>query len=76
MSASHLSERAKLIRIADKIANAHDVIHHPPANWDLKRRREYLEWTAEVVAGCRGINPQLEAAYDQILQGGRPILDS
>ncbi len=76
MSASHLSGRAKLIRIADKIANAHDVIHHPPANWDLKRRREYLMWTAEVVAGCRGINPQLEAAYDQILQEGRPILDS
>ncbi len=76
LSASHLSGRAKLIRIADKIANAHDVIRHPPANWDLRRRREYLEWTAEVVAGCRGINPRLEALYDQTLQEGRPILES
>ena len=74
--APRLSDRAKLIRIADKIANAHDVIHHPPAHWDLKRRRDYLEWTAEVVAGCRGVNARLEAAYDQTLQEGRPILEA
>jgi guanosine-3',5'-bis(diphosphate) 3'-pyrophosphohydrolase len=73
---SHLSDRAKLIRIADKIANVHDVAHHPPVHWDLKRRQTYLVWTGEVVAGCRGVNPRLEAAYDEALREGRSILES
>jgi guanosine-3',5'-bis(diphosphate) 3'-pyrophosphohydrolase len=76
MAGSHLSDRAKLIRMADKIANIQDVAHHPPVHWDLKRRRDYLEWTAEVVAGCRGVNPRLEAAYDEALREGRSILES
>ncbi len=71
---SQLSDRAKLIRMADKIANVRDVAHHPPVHWDLKRRRDYLEWTAEVVAGCRGVNPRLEAVYDEALREGRSIL--
>lgn len=73
--ASRLSDRAKLIRIADKIANIRDVTHYPPARWDLTRRREYLDWTETVVAGCRGANPRLEATYDQVLQEGRAVLE-
>jgi len=75
-NAPHLSTRAKLIRIADKIANVRDVTHHPPAHWDLARRRTYLDWTERVVAGCRGANPRLEAAYDHALREGRALLDS
>ena len=74
MAAAHLSDRAKRIRIADKIVNVHDVTHHPPAHWNLQRRQDYLEWTATVVAGCRGVNLRLEAVYDQALQEGRTIL--
>ena len=62
------------IRIADKIANVRDVTHHPPAHWDLTRRREYLDWTEQVVAGCRGVNPPLEEAYDRVLSEGRRLL--
>jgi guanosine-3',5'-bis(diphosphate) 3'-pyrophosphohydrolase len=72
--ASRLSARAKLIRIADKLANVRDIIHHPPAHWELERRRAYLEWTEAVVAGCRGISPSLEACYDRALREGREIL--
>ncbi len=75
-TASRLSDRAKLIRITDKIANVHDVTHHPPAHWDLRRRRDYLEWTAQVVAGCRGVNPRLEVLYDGVLEEGITILES
>ncbi len=74
--AARLSERAKLIRIADKIANIGDVTHHPPTHWNLVRRREYLDWTAQVVAGCRGVNPRLEAIYDRVLREGRIALES
>lgn len=69
-----LSKRAKLIKLADKICNARDVTHRPPASWPLERRQEYLEWTARVVAGCRGSNAAIEAHYDQILREGREIL--
>jgi guanosine-3',5'-bis(diphosphate) 3'-pyrophosphohydrolase len=72
--ASQLSDRAKLIRIADKIANIRDVTYRPPAQWDLARRRAYLDWTAEVVAGCRGVNTALETLYDHVLQQCRASL--
>jgi guanosine-3',5'-bis(diphosphate) 3'-pyrophosphohydrolase len=74
--APHLSARAKLIRIADKIANVRDVTHHPPAHWDLARRQAYLDWTEQVVAGCRGANPRLDAICDHVLREGRAILES
>jgi len=72
--APHLSPRAKLIRIADKIANVRDVAHHPPAHWDVIRRREYLDWTEQVVAGCRGVSAAIEALYGRVLQEGRVAL--
>ena len=63
--APHLSSRAKAIKLADKIANVQDVTDAPPANWDLARRIEYLDWTEKVVAGCRGTNAPLEKLYDE-----------
>jgi len=66
--AQALSSRAKQIKIADKICNVHDVIHTPPPNWALGRRREYLQWAAKVVEGCRGSNANLEHRFDEKLQ--------
>jgi len=60
----HLSARAKLIKIADKIANVSDLIVSPPSDWDSDRKTEYLNWSQRVVAGCRGLNEQLEALFD------------
>ena len=61
--APHLSEGAKLVKLADKICNLRDVAEHPPAKWDLARRRDYFEWAKRVVDGLRGIHPRLEAAF-------------
>ncbi len=58
------SDRAKQLKIADKICNVRDIMHHPPSHWELERRQEYLRWSTRVVAGCRGINPLLDRAYD------------
>ena len=74
--ARHLSERAKQIKLADKISNVRDVTHTPPAKWSLERRKEYLDWTEQVVAGLRGCNPGLEKLYDELLADGRTILNS
>jgi (p)ppGpp synthase/HD superfamily hydrolase len=69
--ASGLSAKAKLIKLADKIANVRDVSTTPPSEWNLERRREYLDWTRDVITGCRGVNPELEACYDEALMAGR-----
>ena len=72
--APHLSEWAKQIKLADKICNIRDVIHSPPENWSLERRLEYLDWSEQVVAGCRGCNRDLEQCYDRTLAEGRRLL--
>ena len=69
-----LSEKAKLIKLADKICNIRDVTHRPPASWPIERRQEYLDWTERVVAGCRGSQAALEAYYDLVLREGREVL--
>jgi guanosine-3',5'-bis(diphosphate) 3'-pyrophosphohydrolase len=72
--AKEASHRAKLIKLADKICNVRDVTHAPPADWSLERRSEYLDWTEQVVAGCRGASAELEAYYDRLLREGREAL--
>ena len=68
------SEAARLIRIADKTANLEDLIAAPPIDWPDERRRAMLDWTSQVVDGCRGCNPDLEARYDEALRAGRALL--
>jgi (p)ppGpp synthase/HD superfamily hydrolase len=65
-----LSHRAKLIRLADKVVNIESVVSNPPIDWTVERRRDYLNWTRKVVAGCRGCNPSLERLYDDTLRRG------
>jgi (p)ppGpp synthase/HD superfamily hydrolase len=69
--APYLSERARLIKLADKISNVRAIIETPPTGWTLERRMEYLDWTERVIAGCRGCSDPLERQYDEILARGR-----
>jgi len=62
--APHLSRAAKLVKLADKIANVRDVADHPPSEWPMERRREYFDWAKRVVDGLRGTHDVLEAAFD------------
>lgn len=72
--APSLSPPAKLIKLADKISNVHDLLYSPPHRWSLARRQRYLLWTEQVVAGLRGVNPALERRYDELLGEGRRLL--
>jgi guanosine-3',5'-bis(diphosphate) 3'-pyrophosphohydrolase len=69
-----LSDRAKLIKLGDKICNVQDVTYRPPKKWDDDQRRSYIEWTRDVVAGCRGVNPALESFYDRVVEQGLRLL--
>lgn len=69
--AAHLSEKAKKLKLADKIANVRDVTTNPPTLWFRDRIIRYLDWSEAVVAGLRGVNPKLEAVFDKELKRAR-----
>lgn len=73
-TASHKSEKARLVKIADKACNLHDLNQSPPRFWPRIQRQEYLLWSERVVAGLRGINRELEAYYDEQHARGKVIL--
>jgi len=68
----NLSDRAKKLKIADKISNIMDIKIDPPDTWPFQRKMAYLQWAQKVVAGARGLNPQLDRmfneAYDEVYQ--------
>jgi guanosine-3',5'-bis(diphosphate) 3'-pyrophosphohydrolase len=64
--AAHASERAKLVKLADKIANVRDITINPPADWSESRRLEYVNWAKQVVDKLRGANAFLEALFDAV----------
>lgn len=58
------SDRAKMIKIADKTSNLRSILNSPPGNWDERRKETYLEWARQVVGGARGVNSWLEGRFD------------
>jgi len=72
--APHLSNGARLIKLADKIDNVYDVSHDPPQDWSHERMVAYLDWAEAVVAGLRGVNVALETHFDAVLHEAREIL--
>ena len=62
--AAGLSRAAKLVKLADKIANVNDMNDAPPAGWSLERKREYFDWAKRVVDEIRGTHAGLEARFD------------
>ena len=69
--ASQLSADAVLIKLGDKISNVLDVTHSPPADWNIERRREYLDWAEAVVNNCSRVSSALETYFAQVLKEGR-----
>jgi guanosine-3',5'-bis(diphosphate) 3'-pyrophosphohydrolase len=70
-----LSERAKLVKLADKICNVFDIVAAPPADWTLERKQAYLKWAKDVVDGLRGAHPALEAIFDDVHAKGVRALE-
>lgn len=64
--AAHISDKAKLVKLADKISNLRDVIDNAPADWTLQRRQEYFDWARDVIDRVRGVHPGLEALFDEV----------
>lgn len=64
--AAHAPHGARLVKLADKIANLRDIVSSPPADWPMERRQAYFDWADTVVAALRGTNARLEALFADI----------
>ncbi|MFQ5487290.1 MAG: HD domain-containing protein [Gammaproteobacteria bacterium] len=63
-TAAAVSDKAKLVKLADKICNLRDIAISPPVGWSLARRQCYFDWAKAVIDRMRGIHPCLEAVFD------------
>ncbi len=63
--AARASAAAKQVKLADKIANLRTLQSSPPAGWDHARCLEYVGWAGRVAAGAKGVNPGLDALFDE-----------
>jgi (p)ppGpp synthase/HD superfamily hydrolase len=73
-TAPHKSPRAKALKIADKISNVRSLMISPPDRWERDRLIAYVDWAAQVVDGCRGINGRLDQLFDQTVAEARKTL--
>jgi guanosine-3',5'-bis(diphosphate) 3'-pyrophosphohydrolase len=64
--APHISRRAKLIKLAEKICDLRDMADNPPPDLTKRQIQDYFDWSKEVVDCMRGISPSLEAAFDDV----------
>ena len=63
-----LSDRAKKLKIADKICNILDIIEDPPEGWSDDRKIAYIQWAKNVVDGARGLNSELDQMFDDVYE--------
>ena len=64
--ASHASNEAKLVKLADKISNLRDILSSPPKDWTDDRKKEYFDWSGKVIDQIRGTNSKLENIFDSL----------
>jgi hypothetical protein len=57
--------------LLDKFSSAARLNTESPANWDQDRKAKYLDWAVSVIAGCRGVNDQLEQRFDEAIEDAR-----
>jgi (p)ppGpp synthase/HD superfamily hydrolase len=62
------SVRAQIIKLADKIANMRSILSSPPTHWDHERKKQYFEWSKQVIAGLSSPHPVLKAEFERTLK--------
>lgn len=72
--APHLSARARMIKLADKISNLRSLLVSPPDDWERERLVDYLDWAEQVAAGCQGVNVALETLFRKTAARSRAVL--
>lgn len=65
VKAPNMSREARLVKLADRIANMIDVLDSPP-DWNRVRKIAYFNHGAELAAGLRGVNDALDAEFYRV----------
>jgi guanosine-3',5'-bis(diphosphate) 3'-pyrophosphohydrolase len=60
------TRKAKLVKLSDKLYNLRDLNRVAPAGWTQQRVAEYFLWSAAVIAGASGVNPELERQLGEV----------
>jgi guanosine-3',5'-bis(diphosphate) 3'-pyrophosphohydrolase len=68
------TDRAKILKLADKTSNLRTLVLSPAPDWSVRRRIEYIEWARKVVEGLRGANAFLEKQFDEALRAAEQSL--
>ena len=63
--AGEKTDRAKVLKLADKTSNLRSITNSPPADWSADRKREYVDWARRVTEGLSGVNPWIEGQFDK-----------
>ena len=71
--AASISHEAKLVKLADKIANITDIINTPPADWSTDRKKDYFNWAKAVVDNLRGAHQGLEKDFDDLINKAKIV---
>jgi (p)ppGpp synthase/HD superfamily hydrolase len=58
-SAHKKTDRAKILKLADKTSNLRALVTSPAPDWSVGRKIEYIDWARKVVRGLRGANAAL-----------------
>jgi guanosine-3',5'-bis(diphosphate) 3'-pyrophosphohydrolase len=58
--AKSCSEKAKLVKLADKIYNLRDLVRCTPTGWTAERVSEYFVWAKQVTDNMKGLNTKLD----------------
>ncbi|MFP3942438.1 MAG: HD domain-containing protein [Alphaproteobacteria bacterium] len=66
-SAPRKPERARMLKLADKISNLRALHSSPPHDWPKERQRAYVDWACRVAEHCTGLNDYLDEQYEQAL---------
>lgn len=66
----HASDRAKRLKMADKASNLTAIARTPP-DWSAERMQGYIDWALRVVDPLRGLDPALEARFDEAVAEAR-----
>ncbi|MCC9621199.1 HD domain-containing protein [Thalassospira sp. MA62] len=69
--APNLSDGAKLVRLADKVANVGAMLTDTPIGWDRDQILQYVTWAEAVIAPCRVVSTNLSDRFDAIASGVR-----
>jgi guanosine-3',5'-bis(diphosphate) 3'-pyrophosphohydrolase len=73
--APHKSARAKILKLADKTSNVRALAVSPP-DWPLERRRDYIRWAREVVAGLGEVNPYLQEQFEAAVRQAERAMEA